>query len=105
VGFYSPYPEDAYAARATIVMRTGRKGREGGRENERSNKQNRARNTSSSSLILIEVLLFIHTHTRTLLCNADLKGNIPHWVFSKSVGTTGMHFLQTLGKLTKGKGK
>ena len=65
MGFYSPYPEDAYAARATVVMRTGRKGREGGREGERSNKQNRARNTSSSSLILTKVLLFIHTHTRT----------------------------------------
>ena len=33
VGFYFPCPEDAFAAHATIVMRTGReKGREGGRE-------------------------------------------------------------------------
>lgn len=57
VGFYFPCPEDAFATRATIIMRT------------------------------------------------DLKGNIPHWVFSKSVGTTGMHFLQTLEDITKATGK
>lgn len=32
----------------------------------------------------------------TIIMRTDLRGSIPHWIFSKTAGPTGMHLLRTL---------
>ena len=95
-------------ARLLSCGQVGKEGREGGREGGSRKEKGVRRNGFNpcwSRHLLTHVFLVQPTHPHTHTHHADLKGNIPHWVFSKSVGTTGMHFLQTLEKLTKGKGK
>lgn len=36
----------------------------------------------------------------TIIMRTDLRGHIPHWIFSKTAGPTGLHLLHALQKMT-----